>query len=88
MTTFRPSGRESTSLLCPVCKQPQRTEGWLLWHVSKYHPDYIYGEGSPARASGKDDPDKYIKGKYGHMVCPTKADCDRIMAERKRLRGV
>ncbi len=38
------------------------------------------------RAGVKLDPDKYIQGKYGHLVCRTRADVERIMAMRKQLR--
>lgn len=27
-----------TSLICPICKDVQRSNGWLSWHIKKYHP--------------------------------------------------
>ncbi|KKL47797.1 hypothetical protein LCGC14_2331920 [marine sediment metagenome] len=41
---FDSRGREnhtytnSSPFACPVCSKPQRTEGWLHWHLRNYHP--------------------------------------------------
>mgnify|MGYP001575991225 CR=1 FL=1 len=55
MTTQNSRMRESTSLLCPICGKKQRTKGWLLWHLDKYHPDYVYVDNSPARTRGVEE---------------------------------
>ncbi len=30
------------NLVCPICNNVASSEGWLKWHVKKYHPDYDY----------------------------------------------
>lgn len=39
---------------------------------------------SRGMARETDNPDKYIKGRYGHLVCRTRADLERLDVERKR----
>jgi RNA polymerase subunit RPABC4/transcription elongation factor Spt4 len=59
-----PATAERDVYLCPVCHKQQRTKGWLKWHLCKKHCPY----GQEFSRTPADDPDKYIKGKYGHMV--------------------
>jgi len=60
-----------TEYICPICKTSHRTEGWLSWHKRKVH-GVQEGSFSRTRVRGQpsysDDPDKYIKGRYGHLV--------------------
>ena len=51
------------SFPCPYCHTFNRTQGWLTWHLKHKHTEVT----SPARARNG-DPDKYIKGEYGHLV--------------------
>ena len=77
MSVARPAGsphREnlvpsSGTYPCPYCGVGQRSVGWLLWHIRHGHTDNELRGFSrkPARVRD-DDPDKYIQGKYGHMV--------------------
>ena len=41
--------------------------------------------GGKYRNSNSDDPDKYIKGKYGHMVMENQDDLERIHGEQKDI---
>ncbi len=61
MTMQNSRVRESTNLSCPECGTKQRTKGWLLWHLSKYHPKYICIDPSPAPASEVEGPNDEIK---------------------------
>ena len=40
---------------CPICNAPQRSEGWLRWHLKKLHPERE-GEDSPASAPARELP--------------------------------
>lgn len=52
---------------CPYCSRSHRTVGWLCWHIKHDHTDKEIRDFS--RTSTREaDPDKYIKGRYGHMV--------------------
>jgi len=58
------AGAAALSFPCFKCNRVFKTEGWRKWHYCKEH--CTYSEGKAATAAS--DPDKYIKGRYGHMV--------------------
>ena len=43
-----------------------------------------YERQKPYRKKEEQDPDKYIKGKYGHLVTRTKEDLKRIKGEQEK----
>jgi len=44
------------NLTCPICNSPHDTEGWLKWHIRKYHPEFkIVESAAGAREDNKYD---------------------------------
>lgn len=71
MSTYA-RGREKNipidKLECPICNKPQRSEGWLRWHINKVHPEYEYVK-SPADARGLNKHDAAM-ARRGFDRCP------------------
>lgn len=71
----RENSSRSLNYICPVCYAPNRTEGWLGWHLRKYHPNYqIVASPAGAREGNKYEIDMARRGQYrcphiGHY-CP------------------
>ena len=83
MTTPRPA-RRRTSIppriyLCDLCGREYLDYNQMRKHRLECKRERESRDG----ARGKDDPDKCIKGRYGDMVCRTRADIDRLIEERK-----
>ncbi len=62
------AARESFDILCPICEQPQRTTGWLNWHLKNKH-----GRNLPHR--------EYVRQEDSHEI--NRENESRILAYRK-----
>jgi len=58
----------TSGIPCPYCGEYQRTVGWLCWHIKHGHTLSELISPACLGAEARQDPDKYVKGKYGHMV--------------------
>ncbi len=50
------------SYLCPYCNRPNRTEGWLRWHIKHCHPGVLTSPAHPR------DTDRYKGQKFDYLV--------------------
>lgn len=76
---------EQTLKKCNGDRTGEDGDGIHIKNWTKYQSEYERQKPYREQKKISDDPDKYKKGKYGHMVVSTKEDLKKLEAERGKV---